>query len=210
MISSHKRGVRVALWTAGLALGLVSGCRSHSNDKDPTSTQTQSTELTSAEQQTNTAQQNPQNKPPPLAAEDKEFVMKAAQGGLEEVAMGHAVQPKATAPVVKTFAATMITDHGKANAELKALMVSKGVTLPADLDPEHKKSVDEMASLSGPQLDKEYADDMVEDHEQDVKEFKDAQKKVKDPEIRAWVIKTVPTLEHHLTMAKQMQAQVRH
>lgn len=67
-----------------------------------------------------------------------------------------------------------------------------------------------MTKLAGPQLDKEYADDMVEDHEQDVKEFKEAQKKVKDPELRAWITKTLPTLEGHLTMAKDMQAKSRH
>ncbi|WP_169927603.1 DUF4142 domain-containing protein [Labilithrix luteola] len=207
MIASRQRCIRVALWTTGLALGLVSGCRGHSNDKDQTPTQT--TETTAAEQE-KTTQQTPANKPPPLAPEDREFATKAAQGGMEEVAMGHAVEPKATAPVVKTFAAHMVADHGKADAELKALMVSKSVTLPTDLGAEQRKNVDEMAALSGPQLDKRYADDMVEDHEQDVKEFKEAEQKVKDPELRAWIKKTLPTLEHHLAMAKEMQANVRH
>lgn len=212
MIASKSRAGKVGLWVVGLAVGLVSGCHKHDNDKDPQPTQT--TETTSAEQETATEQKTTQQAPvtakSALNADDREFVTKAAQGGMEEVAMGRAVQPKATAPVVKAFAARMITDHGKADAELKSLLVSKSVTLPADLDPEHRKNVDEMASLSGPQLDKQYADDMVEDHEEDVKEFKEAQKKVKDPDLRAWIDKTLPTLEQHLNMAKDMQAKVRH
>ena len=45
--------------------------------------------------------------------------------------------------------------------------------------------------------------DMVEDHEKDVAEFQKATQEVKDPELQAWVSKTLPTLQDHLRMAKE-------
>ena len=84
----------------------------------------------------------------------------------------------------------------------------KGVTLPTELDSEHKAKVDSLAKLNGMKLDKEFADAMVSDHEKDAKEFRKAADSVKDPELRAWAGKTLLVIEHHLTMAKDLDAKV--
>jgi len=140
---------------------------------------------------------------------DKDFVMKAAQGGMAEVMLGQMASSKATNADVKNFGNRMVSDHGKANDELKQLAQTKGMALPADADKESKEMSDKLSKLSGKDFDKEYISGMVEDHEKDVKEFEKASKDAKDPDLKAWAAKTLPTLQDHLKMAKDTKAKVK-
>ncbi|MEA2339464.1 MAG: putative rane protein [Thermoanaerobaculia bacterium] len=144
-----------------------------------------------------------------LDSTDKEFVMKAAQGGMAEVMMGQLASSKGTSPDVKNFGNRMVTDHGKANDELKQLAQNKGLALPADADKESKEMSDKLSKLSGKDFDREYIGGMVEDHEKDVKEFEKASKEAKDPDLKAWATKTLPTLQDHLKMAKDTKAKLK-
>jgi putative membrane protein len=139
---------------------------------------------------------------------DKEFVVKAAQGGQAEVTLGNLAVQKATSPDVKNFGTQMVNDHSKANDELKQLATTKGLTLPTDLG-EHQKDADELGSKSGKDFDKAYMDMMVKDHEKDVAEFDKQSKNGKDADLKAWATKTLPTLQQHLDMAKSTQKKVK-
>ena len=138
-----------------------------------------------------------------LSVEDKDFVMKAAVGGMAEVQLGQLAQQKAQNADVKTFGNRMVTDHSKANDELKHLATTKGLALPTDLDSKNKKTADELSKKAGGAFDKAYMSDMVKDHEADVKEFEKAAKNAKDADIKNWASKTLPTLQEHLRMAQQ-------
>ena len=140
---------------------------------------------------------------------DNDFMMKAAQGGMAEVNMGNMASSKATNAEVKKFGDRMVTDHSKANDELKQLASTKGVSLPTDVAEEHKKAMDEMSAKNGKDFDKAYMDDMVKDHEKDVAEFEKASKNAKDADLKAWATKTLPTLQEHLRMAKETQKKVK-
>jgi putative membrane protein len=137
-----------------------------------------------------------------LASSDRQFIMEAAQGGMAEVELGQLAADKAESSAVKQFAQRMVTDHGKANDELKSLAQSKNITLPADLDAKHKATKDRLSKLSGAQFDRAYMQDMVSDHQKDVSEFKKQSTSAKDAELKAWAAKTLPTLQEHLQMAQ--------
>ena len=137
-----------------------------------------------------------------LSAADKEFVMKAAIGGMAEVQMGQTASQKGQNADVKAFGARMVTDHSKANDELKQLATTKGLALPTDLDAKHKKTADAIAAKNGKDFDKAYMTDMVKDHEEDVAEFQKESQSAGDADIRNWAAKTLPTLQEHLRMAK--------
>ncbi len=136
-----------------------------------------------------------------LSAADKDFVMKAAQGGMAEVQLGQTAQSKATDPDVQAFARKMVDDHSKANDELKQLATTKGLALPADLDAVHKKVVDEISGKSGKGFDKAYMSAMVNDHEKTVKLLQKESKSAQDADLKSWASKTLPTVEEHLNMA---------
>lgn len=144
-----------------------------------------------------------------LSAEDKEFVMKAAIGGMAEVGMGQSAQQKAQSADVKTFGSRMVTDHSRANDELAQLATKNCLALPSDVDAGHKNNAQKIAAKSGKDLDKAYTKDMVEDHEKEVKEFQKAAANAKDADIRNWASKTLPTLQEHLRMARETLKKVK-
>jgi putative membrane protein len=136
------------------------------------------------------------------AASDHTFVMNAAKGGLAEVQLGQLAADKASSDDVKKFGQRMVSDHGKANDELKSLAQSKNITLPTDLDPKDKATHDRLAKLSGAAFDRAYMQHMLADHRKDVTEFKKESTSGKDADVKAWAAKTLPTLEEHLKMAQ--------
>jgi putative membrane protein len=143
-----------------------------------------------------------------LAPADHNFVNEAAIGGMAEVELGNLAKEKASNPDVKSFGDRMATDHGKANDELKNWAQQKNVTLPTELDARHKAERDRLAKLSGEAFDKAYMRLMVADHNHDVAAFKRESTAAKDPDLKAWAGKTLPTLQDHMKMAKDTNAKV--
>lgn len=140
---------------------------------------------------------------------DKEFVSKAGMGGLAEVQMGNLALQKAQSAGVKAFAQRMVTDHSNANAELAQLATAKGLTLPTELDGDPKAAMDHLNGLSGAEFDKAYMHHMVEDHEKDVSEFEKASTGAQDADIKGWAGKTLPTLQEHLKLSKEVSGKLK-
>ena len=133
---------------------------------------------------------------------DQHFVMEAAKGGLAEVELGKVASQKASNDQVKKFAQRMVDDHGKANDELKSLAQNKNITLPTQVDPKDKAFEDRLSKLSGEQFDRAYMQHMLADHRKDVNAFRMESKSGKDPDVKSWAAKTLPTLEEHLKQAQ--------
>ncbi len=144
-----------------------------------------------------------------VSSADKEFMNKAAQGGMAEVKLGELAASKAQSPEVKAFGQRMVVDHGKANADLKTLAAEKNVTLPADVSSEQKEMYDKLSKLSSAAFDKEYVKGMVEDHEKDVAEFKKESTGAEDSGVKAFAAKTLPTLESHLEQIKAISGKMK-
>ena len=140
------------------------------------------------------------------ASADSAFMHTAAIGGMAEVELGKLGVANATSSDVKQFAQRMVDDHSKANDELKALAAQKNVTLPAQLDAKHKAVVDKLAKQKGAAFDAAYMSEMVNDHNTDVALFQKESKSGKDAETKAWAAKTLPTLQEHQKMAKEIHA----
>ena len=138
----------------------------------------------------------------PKAAADQKFVMDAAKGGMAEVELGKLAADKASSSDVKKFGQRMVDDHGKANDELKKLAQNKNITLPTAVDAQDKATIDRLSKLSGDAFDRAYMQAMLKDHRKDVSEFRTESKSGKDPDVKAWASKTLPTLEEHLKMAQ--------
>ena len=135
---------------------------------------------------------------------DQHFVMEAYEGGMAEVALGQLATEKASNPKVKEFGQRMVTDHGKANDELKSIASKKNLTLPTEVDSKHQAAYDKLAKLSGSDFDKAYIDAMVKDHDEDVKEFKKATSTAgMDADLKAWAEKTLGVIQEHDHLAHQ-------
>ena len=142
-----------------------------------------------------------------VAAADRQFMTHAAQGGMAEVRLGQLASDHANADAVKQFGQRMVQDHSKANDELSQLAQRKGVDLPKDLDTEQQATMDRLSKLSGSEFDRAYIRDMVRDHVEDVREFQRESRTAQDADLKAWVTKTLPTLQEHLRMARTVARQ---
>jgi putative membrane protein len=133
-------------------------------------------------------------------ADPSAFVRKAALGGMTEVEAGKVAQSRASDPKIKAFAARMVKDHGKANAELAGIAKGKGLTVPMSLDGEHRSMIEELSARSGEDFDAAYASHMVMDHAKTIALFEGATKS-SDADLAAFARKTLHTLKEHKQMA---------
>ena len=134
-----------------------------------------------------------------LARKDKQFIEKAAESGYLEIEASRLAEQKGSHADVKSFAQMMVTDHTAVDTELKSLASSKAVTVPAQPTRSIKSKLDGLGKLNGNDFDKRYADNIAVDaHKDAVKLFESTAKDAKDPDIKAFAAKTLPSLKAHL------------
>lgn len=138
------------------------------------------------------------------ASNQDSFWNDAAQAGMAEIMLGNLALQKSSNDEVKQFAQKIVDDHTAAGNELKSLASSKSMTLPTDVNAKQKATYDKLNALSGDEFDKEFIKVMVKDHEKAVSLFKNQSEKGTDIDVKAFAAKTLPTLQGHLDMAKQM------
>lgn len=144
-----------------------------------------------------------------ISGDDAKFAVTAANGGMAEVALGKLAEQKGHSAQVRNFGTMMVQDHSKANAELMELAKSKNITLPDSLNTEEQKLKDNLSAKSGADFDKAYVQAMLDDHQKDIKEFEQARKIVKYPEMSAFIDKTLPVLKMHLASVQQIHDQMK-
>lgn len=141
-----------------------------------------------------------------LARADRKFIQEAVEGGMFEVQAAQLASSKAADPDVKSFAGVLENQHSAANKELVELANSRKVELPAAPARSMRKEIEKLAKLNGKEFDQHFMREVgIKDHEQDIKKFQAASGKVKDPELKAWIDKTLPTLREHLAQAQKLQ-----
>ncbi|HWD88659.1 MAG TPA: DUF4142 domain-containing protein [Mucilaginibacter sp.] len=140
---------------------------------------------------------------------DAKFVVTAAADGMAEVAAGKLAVTKAKSTRIKNFATMMVNDHSKAGNELAQIAQKEGITLPTAPDTTQKKKAAELSQKSGRDFDKAYVDAMVDGHKKAVGLFEDASKNLKDTTLRAFAVKTLPTLKMHLDSINAIKASMK-
>jgi len=139
-----------------------------------------------------------------------DFMVKVADVGMTEVKLGGIAQDKSMNKRIKDFGEMMKRDHTNAGDELKSLARRKNVTLPDSVGSDHRKKIDNLEKKSGKDFDRAYIDAMVDGHQSTVNDFEKASNNTKDPDVKAWVDKTLPTLRMHLDSAKAIQKAIKH
>jgi len=129
---------------------------------------------------------------------DAEFAVAAANGGMAEVAIAKLAQTKTKDAKVKAFADMMVTHHGKANDELMALAKAKNITLPTTVSNDKQKEMDGLAKKEGADFNKAYIDAMIDGHKKTIELFEYESTNAKDPDLKVFADKTLPTIKMHL------------
>lgn len=140
-----------------------------------------------------------------LSQVDREFMVKAAQGGMAEVQFGQLALQRASSNPVRQYAQRMIQEHTKANNELMALAKAKGVTLPTTIGEKNEQLRQRLSKLSGARFDREYMREAgVKSHEDQAKLFERQVERGQNPDVKAFASKTLPVVQKHLQQAEQI------
>ena len=140
-----------------------------------------------------------------IARGDRKFIEEAVNSGMFEVQVAQLAASKATDANVKSFASMLVDHHTAANNDLVKIANARGVELPAAPKRALRRDIEKLGKKSGEAFDREFVRDVgIQAHEQDIKLFQKASKDVKDPELKAFVDKTLPTLQDHLAAAQQL------
>jgi putative membrane protein len=138
------------------------------------------------------------------SAADSDFVMKAGQAGIAEVAAGRMAEKQGQSAATKAFGKRMVADHTKAADALKRAAEKSGATMPTTMSDAQKQAGEKLAGLKGDAFDKAYAEQMVKDHEEAVALFDKESTSGSDSDLKAFAGMTLPTLQDHLKMAKAL------
>ncbi|MBC6700432.1 DUF4142 domain-containing protein [Hymenobacter puniceus] len=134
--------------------------------------------------------------------DDPEFMMSAAHSDQNEIQLSKLVLEKGATGMAKTHAEMMVTDHTKSTADLTAIAKQKNVTLPTDMDAEHKTIAAAMRKLSGKELEKAFMDQMVVDHQKTLNTMAAHRAMTQDAALQGFIDKTTPVVANHLGMSK--------
>ena len=135
---------------------------------------------------------------------DEAFVRAAARGGLSEIKLGKLAMDQGSNEAVKAFGTRMVAEHTKAGDDLKEAAKEENIGLPTDLTAKDQATYDRLSKLTGAEFDQAYAQDMVKDHQQDLRDFQREANHGNDDVIRGFASETVPMIQQHLDQAKEM------
>jgi putative membrane protein len=141
---------------------------------------------------------------------NQDFVTQASSSNMFEIAAGNLAINKSTNTNVKAFGTHMTTDHGKAATEMATLANQKGLTVPTVMLPKEQNNYNALAALSGTAFDRQFAQIMINSHQETITLFASAASDigVPDADLRAFAAGKLPTLKEHLSDAQTLQTQV--
>ena len=140
-----------------------------------------------------------------VSSGDRSFITKAMKDDATEIELGKLAQQNGGSAEVKRFGDHLVKEHSKAGDELQAIAAKLGYS-PRNAGPD-KGKVKKFSNLRGARFDREFAHFMVKDHERSVKLFEKESQKGQAEELRQFAAKTLPGLQEHLKMARDLKVQ---
>jgi putative membrane protein len=148
------------------------------------------------------------DRPPIVSPAEQDFLMKAAEADLTEIDMARLALQKSTDKDVRDYANMIQSDHTSALEDLTDLMKEKYVSLPRTVPPDVKKDMDMMQTLSGPEFDREFMNQMVADHDKAIEMYHDRAAIAPDKDVKKYAEDLQPKLEMHLEKAQRLQSKL--
>lgn len=160
----------------------------------------------------------------PSQMSEARFLSTVSVSGQYEVQSSELVLQESRNPDIRQFAQHMIQDHTKANEELRSLTHTPATTSSLQsppgatkdvkqnpaldaahaLDPTHMEMLNQLRRAKGDDLDRLYALQQLQEHQQAVKLFQDYAQSGQEAQLRQFAQNTLPVLEQHLEMAKKL------
>ena len=145
---------RVGFLTMVLAAAVTAGCGGNDQDRAATADKSPAAVGTSGD-----------SRDANIRAADREFVRDVAIANMAEMDMARTALQRASDANVKKFAQMMVDDHSKAGTRLQALVLQHHMEMPVQVDEKHKDVAEKLGKTKGGEFDREYADAMVDGHQ---------------------------------------------
>jgi putative membrane protein len=129
---------------------------------------------------------------------DQQFIKTAAADSKAEAKLAELAAKKTDSAEVKDLALMLATDHTALVTDLTALADKKGVDLSAVIEPKAAEKFQTLEGYSGKDFDKAFLKDMKSGHEKTISNFESEDKKVQDPDVKAFIEKGLPGIRRHL------------
>src|SRR6187431_3265636 len=84
--------------------------------------------------------------------------------------------------------------------ELKAYADKKGIAIPLQESDKDAKEMNKLAEEPTEKFDEKWCDAMEDRHEKSINKFESRLDKTEDPELKDWIVATLPGLKEHLSM----------
>jgi putative membrane protein len=143
---------------------------------------------------------------------DAQILAFAATANSGEIKEAKLAEQKATNAAVKKFAALMIADHTKMQADGKALATKLAITPDtskndvSDLAKDGSKDIKDLSNKKvGKDWDEDYMEIQVNTHQKVLDKLNDASMSAKAPELKSALGDAIAKVQDHLTQAKQIK-----
>jgi putative membrane protein len=144
----------------------------------------------------------------PSTTDESAFLRHAYEHGLTEIAVSKFALRNATDGNVTKFATRTIDDHRKINERIRHLAQQKNIGLPSEPTSEQRTMLQNLASLSGVELDLTYLHHNLMMHEMDVAGYRARAESESDPEMRIFFANTLPILREHRHVAERINEKI--
>ncbi len=141
---------------------------------------------------------------PQQERDERQFLRDAAATGRFESDASRMALAKSENPAVRAFATTLIKHHSKAGNELQYMLQARGMASPM-LANDKRLTLNRLGKLQGTKFDREFMAQVGARNQQEgVQTYERASLATRDPQLKAWIDRSLPALRYHLTTGEGM------
>jgi putative membrane protein len=133
----------------------------------------------------------------------EDFLKDAIKGDNSEIRLGGLAARDAGSPAVRAYGRTLVRDHTKAKAQASRVAERFGVSPPGGAMMKADAEYVKLKAMSGRSFDREFVSYMVDDHKQDIHDFREFARRHRGP-VAQLAEMQLPTLQKHLDIAQSL------
>src|SRR6185295_2294091 len=141
-----------------------------------------------------------------VAPTDAAFAQKVAASNAAEIELSRIAYVRAHAPEVRAFARQLLIDHRDMAINLDNFALERGYLIAWEIQPDMARSIERIRTLDGAAFDKAYMELMVEAHSKSVATLETQAASGRETAMLANA--SLPTVRHHLEMARVLDAKL--
>jgi putative membrane protein len=138
-----------------------------------------------------------------------QFVTQAIAGGFAEIELGELAAEKGDSPEVRQFGEMMVDYHREATERMLQIVREREIEAPSGSNDAHSLHVTRLGRLRDAEFDRQYIQQVIENHQSSTELFRRASESAINPELRQFATESLPVREDHFERALAIQAELR-